>query len=55
MRHDESVMTHPANSEAWKQFGCTHLTFAQDLWNVRLGLCTNGFNPFGNSSTPYSW
>ncbi|KAL0355743.1 UNVERIFIED_CONTAM: hypothetical protein Sradi_4021200, partial [Sesamum radiatum] len=22
--------------------------------NVRLGLCTDGFSPFGNSSTPYS-
>ena len=54
MHQDESVIAHPVDVEAWKQFDAAHPTFAQESQNVRLGLCTDGFNPFGNSSTPYS-
>ncbi|XP_027933729.1 uncharacterized protein LOC114189213 [Vigna unguiculata] len=54
VRQDESVMTHPSDAEAWKQFNRTHPTFSQDSRNVRLGLCTDGFNPFSNTGTPYS-
>nr|KYP67982.1 hypothetical protein KK1_021599 [Cajanus cajan] len=54
VRQDESIMTHPADADAWKKFDHTHPTFAQEPRNVRLGLCTDGFNPFGNSSTSYS-
>ncbi|XP_072081023.1 uncharacterized protein [Arachis hypogaea] len=52
--HDESVITHPADADAWKQFDATHELFAQESRNVRLGLCTDGFNPFSGSKTPYS-
>jgi len=34
---------HPSNGEAWKHFN-----------SVRLGLCTDGFNPFGSFVAPYS-
>ena len=54
VRQDESVITHPADAEAWKQFDSTHPIFAQESRNIRLGLCTDGFNPFGSSATPYS-
>ncbi|XP_072058194.1 uncharacterized protein [Arachis hypogaea] len=54
VRHDESVITHPADADAWKQFDATHELFAQEPRNVRLGLCTDGFNPFSGSKTPYS-
>jgi len=53
VRQDESVMTHPSDVEAWKQFNYTNPTFSQDSWNVRLGLCIDGFNPFSNTGTPY--
>ena len=54
VRQHESMMTHPANAEAWKKFNTAHPKFALDPQNVRLGLCTDGFNPFSNSSSPYS-
>ncbi|GLU13812.1 hypothetical protein SLE2022_304220 [Rubroshorea leprosula] len=53
-REDADEVIHPAGSEAWKHFDETHPTFADEPRNVRLGLCTDGFNPFGCSATPYS-
>ncbi|GKV04525.1 hypothetical protein SLEP1_g16678 [Rubroshorea leprosula] len=32
----------------------THPEFASEPRNVRLGLCTDGFTPFGHSASPYS-
>jgi len=29
-------------------------SFARDARNLRLGLATDGFNPFGNMNTTYS-
>ncbi|GLT45578.1 hypothetical protein SLA2020_194010 [Shorea laevis] len=51
---DADEVIHLAGSEAWKHFDETHPTFAEEPRNVRLGLCTDGFNPFGCSITPYS-
>ncbi|KAI5350695.1 hypothetical protein L3X38_003586 [Prunus dulcis] len=51
---EEGVMRHPADSIAWKEFDKTCAEFAEDPRNVRLGLATDGFNPFGNMSTSYS-
>jgi hypothetical protein len=48
------VLRHPANSEAWKLFDNLYLEFAVDNGNVRLGLTSNGFNPFGNLSTSHN-
>jgi hypothetical protein len=54
--HDavDGVMVHPSNDEAWKRFNSVHPHFSVESRNVRLGLCTDGFNPFGSFSTPYS-
>ncbi|KAH7848072.1 hypothetical protein Vadar_033521 [Vaccinium darrowii] len=51
---EEGVMRHPADSLAWKEFDRKHESFASDPRNVRLGLASDGFNPFGNMSTSYS-
>ncbi|XP_042967497.1 uncharacterized protein LOC122300711 [Carya illinoinensis] len=51
---DESTLRHPADSEVWTTFDAEHRWFAQDPRNVRLGLATDGFNPFNNMSKPYS-
>ena len=48
------VMTHPSHSEAWKHFDRCHPAFASDHRNVRLGLCADGFSPFGYSAKFYS-
>lgn len=50
----EGVMTHPADSIAWKDFDEKYPWFADDARNVRMGLASDGFNPFGNMSTSYS-
>jgi len=54
VRREENVASHPADAEAWKHFDRTHPTFLREIRNVRLSLCTNGFNPFGGSTTLYS-
>ena len=48
------VLRHPADVEAWKSFDRTHESVSLDPRNVRLGLATDGFNPFGNMSVSYS-
>ena len=48
------MMCHPSDSEAWKQFDACHPLFVQEARNVRLGLSTDGFIPFGHAATPYS-
>ncbi|XP_021829050.1 uncharacterized protein LOC110769375 [Prunus avium] len=54
-RVDEyGVMRHPADSIAWKEFDRMYPEFAQEPRNIRLGLATDGFNPFGSMSTSYS-
>jgi hypothetical protein len=50
----DSVLRHPADDEAWRAFDTLHPNFASDLWNVRLGLASDGFNPFGNMSTSHN-
>ncbi|KAK4438834.1 hypothetical protein Salat_0218000 [Sesamum alatum] len=38
---DDGVLRHPADAQEWKEFEYLHETFAQDPWNVGLGLATN--------------
>ncbi|XP_061374183.1 uncharacterized protein LOC133316451 [Gastrolobium bilobum] len=54
--HDniDGLMRHPRDSEAWKKFDELHTSFGSDPRNIRLGLATDGFNPFGNMSASYS-
>lgn len=47
-------MVHPSDGQAWKHFDTTFPDFAQETRNIRLGLCTDGFNPNNSSSTPHS-
>ena len=47
-------MRHPIDSLAWKNFNKVHPSFSQEPQNVRLGLTSDGFNPFGNMSISYS-
>jgi hypothetical protein len=53
-RTRDSVLRHPADGEAWRSFDILHPNFMADSRNVRLGLTTDGFNPFGNMSTSHS-
>ena len=51
---DDGVMRHPADSPAWKHINNLFPEFASDSRNVRLGLSTDGFQPFGQSGKQYS-
>jgi hypothetical protein len=53
-RTKDGVLRHPADGEAWRSFDNLHPDFASDSRNVRLGLLSDGFNPFGNMSTSHS-
>ncbi|XP_009776215.2 uncharacterized protein [Nicotiana sylvestris] len=50
----DGTIRHPRDGEAWKRFNTTFPIFASDPRNVRLGLASDGFNPFGTMNTNYS-
>lgn len=50
----DGILRHPADSLAWKTFDERYHEFASDSRNVRLGIATDGFNPFKNQSTSHS-
>jgi len=47
-------VTHPSDAKAWKHFQTVYPDFASECRNVYLGLCTDGFSPFGMSGRQYS-
>ena len=54
-RVDDGIMRHPAHSMAWKSFDELHPSFVVEPRNVRrLGLASDGFQPFQNSKTSHS-
>ncbi|XP_075659141.1 uncharacterized protein LOC142629026 [Castanea sativa] len=53
-RVDDGIMRHLVDSEEWKEFDLQHPDFALEPRNVRLGLATDRFNPFGNMNNNYS-
>lgn len=53
-RMEGEMMRHPMDSLAWKNFDNVHPSFALEPQNVRLGLESDEFNPFGNMSISYS-
>jgi hypothetical protein len=53
-RPKEKEMSHPADGEAWQAFDREYPDFANDARNIRLGLATDGLNPFGNMNTKYN-
>ncbi|CAA7052795.1 unnamed protein product [Microthlaspi erraticum] len=50
----DGKMRHPRDGLAWKSFDQRFPGFASEPRNVRLGLATDGFNPYGSMSTKYS-
>lgn len=53
-RSKDGKLGHPADSVAWKTFDSLHPNFASDPRNVRLGLASDGFNPYKTISSRYS-
>ncbi|XP_026418709.1 uncharacterized protein LOC113314148 isoform X2 [Papaver somniferum] len=54
---EESIthMRHPVDSSSWKSIDRKWPEFASEKRNVRLGLATDGFNPFGMMTTHSTW
>jgi hypothetical protein len=50
----DGVLRHPAEGKAWKSFDNLHPDFLSESKNIRLGLTSDGFNPFENISTSHN-
>ena len=50
----DGKMRHPADSKAWKHVDMEYCWFAEDARNIRLGLASDGFNPFGMQNVTYT-
>ncbi|KAL6564338.1 hypothetical protein OROMI_015788 [Orobanche minor] len=53
-RKDDGLMRHPSDSVQWRNTDQKYETFSEDIRNLRLGLYTDGMNPFGTLNTQYS-
>ncbi|XP_058774236.1 uncharacterized protein LOC131648500 [Vicia villosa] len=53
-RSKDGKLRHPADGEAWKEFDKCHAEFADESRNIRLGLASDGFNPFRTMNLSYS-
>jgi hypothetical protein len=53
-RENKEVMMHPSNLDTWKALDNFDPEFAQDARNIRIGLVTDGFTPFGDNVASYS-
>lgn len=53
-RNKDGVLRHPADTEAWATLDNRYPDFAEEIRNVRLGLSSDGFNPFGTMSSVHS-
>jgi hypothetical protein len=53
-RSKDGKLRHPADGEAWKEFDKCHSEFADEPRNIRLGLASDGFNPFRTMNLSHS-
>ncbi|XP_010424360.1 PREDICTED: uncharacterized protein LOC104709444 [Camelina sativa] len=51
---EDGMMRHPVDFITWAQVNDKWPQFASDSRNLRLGLCTDGMNPFASQNTRYS-
>ena len=50
----DEKLRHPADSPEWRNIDNEFPEFGRESRNLRLGLCTDGMNPYGNWSTRHS-
>ncbi|XP_027936218.1 uncharacterized protein LOC114191244 [Vigna unguiculata] len=53
-RKCDNLLRHPADSPQWKKIDETYPEFGAEPRNLRLGLATDGMNPYGNLSSKHS-
>lgn len=54
LREDNELMAHPSDGKAWKHFNQVFPSLLQESRTVYLGLCTDGFKPYGMFGQNYS-
>ncbi|XP_062080195.1 uncharacterized protein LOC133784947 [Humulus lupulus] len=53
-KNEVGILRHPTDGDAWKHFDNVYPDFAVESRSVRMGLASNGFNPFSNMTSTYS-
>ncbi|XP_028186434.1 uncharacterized protein LOC114373089 [Glycine soja] len=53
-RIKDGLLSHPTDSPQWKSIDELYPEFGQDPRNLRVGLASDGMNPFGNLSCNHS-
>lgn len=53
-RNKDGKLRHPADSLVWKDFDLRYPNFSSESRNVRLGLASDGFNPFRTMNIKHS-
>jgi hypothetical protein len=53
-RYNVRKMVHPSYGEAWTHFDDKNREKADEARNVCVALTTDGFNPYGLMSAPYT-
>ena len=48
------MLCHLADSSQWKKIYSLYLDFGKEARNLRLGLASDGMNPYGSLSTQHS-
>ncbi|KAK1660764.1 hypothetical protein QYE76_048923 [Lolium multiflorum] len=53
-RKKDVILRHPADGSQWRKIDREFKLFSDDARNLRFGLSTDGFNPFGEQSSNHS-
>ena len=53
-KETDKMLRHPSDAKQWEALDFQYPTFGNDPRNVRLGVSTDGLNPFGNQSSTHS-
>src|SRR5664279_6309901 len=53
-RNEKVLLTHPLDASQWKALDAEYPSFGTEPRNIRLGVSTDGLNPFGNQSSTHS-
>jgi len=53
-RKCDGLLRHAADSPQWKKIDSLYLEFGRDPRNLRIGLATDGMNPYSNLSSKHS-
>ena len=53
-RKSDGMVRHPTDCSQWKKIDSLYPDFGKEARNLRLGLASDGMNPYGNLSTQHS-